>query len=105
MAKIPLSRTVQRIRGFQGLWKHRHELGDMVQDARAGNYQISFFTILAFIGALLYVLSPIDIIPDFFAILGWTDDLAIVYFLSNRIGKELERYRNNKPGVLKLVQP
>ena len=104
MPKIPLSRTINRIRGFQGLWKHRNELGDMIRDARAGSYRISMITLLCFFGAILYVLSPIDLIPDFFAILGWTDDVAIIYFLSNRIGKELERYRNNRPGVLKVVK-
>jgi uncharacterized membrane protein YkvA (DUF1232 family) len=104
MPKIPFLRTVNRIRGFSGLWKHRQELREMIADARAGRYRVSFLTILAVIAAVLYVLSPIDVIPDIFAIVGWGDDIAIIYFLSNRIGKELERYRNNKPGVLRVVR-
>jgi uncharacterized membrane protein YkvA (DUF1232 family) len=31
--------------------------------------------------ALVYLLSPYDIIPDVFAGWGWIDDLAILYFL------------------------
>jgi uncharacterized membrane protein YkvA (DUF1232 family) len=29
---------------------------------------------------LLYVISPIDVIPDFFGIFGWADDLALLTF-------------------------
>jgi uncharacterized membrane protein YkvA (DUF1232 family) len=29
---------------------------------------------------VLYVLSPIDLIPDFIPVLGWVDDLVIVPF-------------------------
>ena len=31
--------------------------------------------------ALIYLLSPYDIVPDIFAGWGWMDDLVIVYFL------------------------
>lgn len=105
MPKIPFLRTINRIRGFSGLWKHRQELRHMIADARAGRYRISFLTLLAVLGAVLYVVSPFDFIPDFLVILGWSDDVAIIYFLSNRIGKELERYRNQQHGVLKVVRP
>ena len=33
---------------------------------------------LAALGVILYVLSPIDIVPDFLPILGWLDDLVIL---------------------------
>ena len=29
-------------------------------------------------GILIYVLSPIDLVPDFIPVLGWLDDLVIV---------------------------
>lgn len=33
---------------------------------------------LAAVGIILYVLSPIDLMPDFIPILGWLDDLVIL---------------------------
>jgi uncharacterized membrane protein YkvA (DUF1232 family) len=36
----------------------------------------SFVTVILIL-ALLYILSPIDLIPDVIPVLGWADDLAV----------------------------
>lgn len=46
------------------------------------------------LGALLYIISPIDFLPDLMPILGWVDDLAVGSFLWTFISHELARYRN-----------
>ena len=33
---------------------------------------------LAALGVIVYVLSPIDVIPDFIPLLGWLDDLVVI---------------------------
>jgi uncharacterized membrane protein YkvA (DUF1232 family) len=35
------------------------------------------FVAVILILALLYILSPIDLIPDFIPVVGWADDLAV----------------------------
>ncbi len=35
------------------------------------------FVVVVIILALLYILSPIDLIPDFIPVVGWADDLAV----------------------------
>ena len=35
------------------------------------------FIVVVIILALLYILSPIDLIPDFIPVVGWADDLVV----------------------------
>ncbi len=35
------------------------------------------FVIVVLILALLYIISPIDLVPDFIPVAGWVDDLAV----------------------------
>lgn len=38
-------------------------------------------------GTLLYLISPIDIAPDFIPIIGWIDDAAIATLLAAELGQ------------------
>ena len=51
-------------------------------------------TILLVVAALLYFLSPLDTIPDFFGAIGFTDDAAVVLFVLNAIKNEISHYRD-----------
>ncbi|KKB72264.1 MULTISPECIES: YkvA family protein [Bacillus] len=42
--------------------------------------------------ALVYLLSPVDLIPDILAGAGWIDDAAVLAFLFRLIAKELEDF-------------
>ncbi|MFT0802323.1 DUF1232 domain-containing protein [Bacillus swezeyi] len=57
---------------------------------RKGNYPLfPKKTILLAALAFIYVLSPIDVIPDVLAGAGWMDDAAVLAFLFRQIAKEL----------------
>ncbi|MEQ9286817.1 MAG: YkvA family protein [Cyclobacteriaceae bacterium] len=44
-------------------------------------------------GALLYFLTPLDLIPDFIPGLGLTDDAAVVYWVYQNIKEDIEKFR------------
>ena len=44
------------------------------------------------ISALIYLISPIDLIPDILPIIGWIDDAMIVSVCIKHTGPEIEKY-------------
>ena len=44
------------------------------------------------VGALIYFISPIDLIPDFIPIIGYLDDLGVIMAAVKFLGKELIPY-------------
>ncbi len=65
----------------------------MMKDYRKGIYtNVPWFTIAAIAFALLYVLNPFDIIPDFIPGLGYIDDFAVLTFGLRFIESDLHNY-------------
>lgn len=50
------------------------------------------------IGALLYFVLPLDVIPDWIPILGFTDDAAVIAAAVSWIGPMLQPYRDAAKG-------
>lgn len=68
-------------------------LYDMVKENFAGNFSISAINVSIIIGTLLYIISPVDIIPDFIPVMGLTDDAAILTACLATLKKEIKRYQ------------
>lgn len=65
----------------------------MVKDVKNGAYKhVPWFTIATIVLALLYVLNPLDLIPDFIPGFGYIDDLAILSVGMGWIESDLHRY-------------
>jgi uncharacterized membrane protein YkvA (DUF1232 family) len=65
----------------------------MIKDYRKGKYTaVPWFTIAAIASALLYVLSPIDLIPDFIPGLGYLDDVTVLTIVTGWVDSDLHRY-------------
>lgn len=65
----------------------------MVKDIRRGSYHnVPWFTIATIVMALLYVLNPLDIVPDFIPGIGYLDDVAMLSIGIGWIESDLHRY-------------
>lgn len=71
----------------------------LVGDYLHGNYKkVSKTSLLLIIGSLLYLLNPMDIVPDFLLGVGFLDDLAVFTYMIKKIRQELDKYRTWKDG-------
>ena len=65
----------------------------MLKDVKNGVYpEVPWFTIATVALSLLYVLNPMDIIPDFIPGLGYIDDMAVLSIGVGWIETDLHRY-------------
>lgn len=60
---------------------------------------MSFYLILLIILALIYLISPIDFIPDFFGLPGRIDDLIALIFTIWYVNKLSRKYQSKMPGA------
>ena len=69
----------------------------MLKDFFQGKYkEVPVGTIAAIISTLLYILSPIDLIPDWIPVVGWLDDIFILKKCISFAKKDIEKYRRWK---------
>lgn len=69
----------------------------LVKDYWNKNYrEVPWWTVAAVVTALLYVLSPVDLIPDFIPFFGLLDDAAVVSACLFLVEQDLSRYKSWK---------
>ena len=60
----------------------------------SGSYrQVATETIVSGVAVLLYVLSPVDVVPDFIPVLGFMDDVALISWFTDKFRAELDRFK------------
>ncbi|RZK33732.1 MAG: DUF1232 domain-containing protein [Hymenobacter sp.] len=79
---------------FKQLFDVALTLVRMVRDYVKGDYrQIQSSTIVSGVAVLLYVINPIDLVPDFIPVLGFLDDLSLISWFMGKFQKEIANYR------------
>ena len=91
---INIEATLKKIPAIGNLLSDIPLLVSFVKSYITGEYkEIPFNSIIAVIATLLYVVSPIDIIPDVIPGIGYTDDAMAVAFCIKMIHDDLEKYK------------
>lgn len=65
----------------------------MLDAAVNGEYQLDKTTLASLVGALLYCVSPIDVIPDAIPVIGLIDDAFVLSWTINRLANEIQSFR------------
>lgn len=72
----------------------------MLNDYRKGKYtDVPWLSISTLVFILLYILNPLDLIPDFIPLIGYLDDVTVLAVGLNLIQTDLHKYLDWKKNV------
>ena len=102
-----LKKVLEKRDKIEGKFKKNSPLGrfitdlkllfSIIQDYVKGEYRVvPFWSIAAIVAALLYVLSPIDLIPDFIPVIGLVDDALVIAACLAMVEEDLLKYKDWK---------
>lgn len=102
-----VQKVVDKAEDIKGKFESHGPLGRFVNDVKVmlslisdywnGSYrEVPWWAISAVVAALLYVLSPIDLIPDVIPVIGYIDDAAVVGACLLMVEQQLSEYESWK---------
>ncbi|MDH4084058.1 MAG: YkvA family protein [Nitrospira sp.] len=97
------TRFLEILRMISRLWSDLPLLARLLKAWKRGSYRgLSMRTIVSLAAALLYIMSPIDLMPDFIPGIGLIDDAAVLALVLHSIAQDLAAFRvweQNRGGV------
>ena len=86
---------------LEKVWEYLQLFFSIVKDYINGSYkEIPLTTIVSIVASLLYLISPIDLIPDFIPGVGLIDDVFVIGLVISGAKSDLDKYKvwksNNK---------
>ena len=100
-----IQRLEIKLKLVPGIGKYISDIACMVSLVRSyikKEYtDIPIGTIISIVSTLIYILSPVDLIPDCIPVIGYLDDLALLSWVLKLIHSDVEEYKkwrieNNK---------
>ena len=64
----------------------------MVKSDRRGEFKISTMDKVKIAGAIIYVISTIDAVPDILPTIGFGDDIGVVAYVISKLGNLISEY-------------
>ena len=103
MTHADFARVIERSDDIRRKFEQKRRLTQFLGDAEllmalVGDYwhgryrEIPYGTIAAIVFALFYVLSPVDVVPDFLPVIGYIDDATVVAVCLTMIKRDLRAY-------------
>lgn len=66
----------------------------LLKDVARGNYtKVPWQPLLLLVGAFIYFVNPMDLVPDFIPLKGLLDDATVLIYIFGSIRGELDQYR------------
>lgn len=79
------------------VWEDVKTTFQMLRDYASGKYRdVQWTTIASITFALMYLISPADMVPDAIPIAGLLDDAAVLSFAFSQLKEPIRKYRNWK---------
>ncbi len=105
-----IQEVIARADDIQSMFSSQSPLGRFMSDMKVmisltkdfwnKNYrEVPWWTIGAIVSALLYVLNPLDIVPDVIPFVGLLDDAAVISACLFLVEKDINRYRKWKERI------
>ncbi len=65
----------------------------LVRAYASGEYRgVELRSMVTVVGVIIYFVSPLDLIPDLLPVIGVADDIALMMWLFNTMGKEMDNF-------------
>jgi len=96
-----LDQAIQKANKFKGaldkVWESLTLMFDIVASWIKRDYkEVPITAIIAIIAALIYLICPIDVIPDFIPGIGFFDDVLVIGLVVAQVITDLEKYKKWK---------
>lgn len=74
-------------------------LFNMCVDSMQGRYKMQSQTVMMVLAVVIYIVAPVDFIPDCLPFIGQLDDLSLLVYVINSCSDEINKYAIYRQGL------
>jgi len=90
-----VKKAIRNRNALREVWDELMTLLRLVRAWAKGEYhKVPLKTIILALGAIIYLVNPFDVVPDFIPFVGYLDDVAVLAFVINSIRGDIDDFRN-----------